>query len=289
MKTLFNDGWQFAEFAIDEKSMFNGDKPVLFTPDQFFDLADEQKYVPVRVPHDWMISHVKDLYKNSVGFYKKSFTLTAGDVSGRHCALRFEAVYMNSAVWVNGRKAGEWKYGYSTFEFDISSLIHEGENEVLVIVVYQNCNTRWYSGAGIIRDVYLINTPQTYLASDGVYFNAVPVDKEKLDGEWKIKITSEITHTVAEALEATSTTVTHKITDLSGCEFARFEGDGEFTVTSPHLWDITDPYFYILTTTLCDVDGNELDEISQHCGFKFFEFTADQGFFLNGRHQKIYG
>ena len=290
MRTLFNDSWQFAEFAIDEKTMFEGDigspdrKPVLFTPDQFFDKASEQNYAPVRVPHDWMIGRVNELYKNSVGFYKKSFTLDADEVSGRHCALRFEAVYMNSAVWVNGKKAGEWKYGYSTFEFDITELVHEGNNEVLVIAVYQNCNTRWYSGAGIIRDVYLINTPQTFLASDGVYFNAVPVDKAKLDGEWKVKISSEIT--VVEPLE---TNVTHKITDMSGNEFARFEGDGEYSVTAPQLWDISTPNYYILTTQLLASDGTVLDEISQHCGFKLAEFTASEGFFLNGRHIKIYG
>ena len=193
MKKLFNDGWQFAEFALDEASMYKDEKPVLFTPDQFYDSATAQSYAPVRVPHDWQIYHVDDLYKNSVGFYKKTFSLSAEEVNERHCAIRFEAVYMNSAVWVNGKKAGEWKYGYSTFEFDISSLVHEGENEVLVIAVYQNCNTRWYSGAGIIRDVYFINTPQTYLASDGVYFTATPVNPEKLDGEWKIKISSETT------------------------------------------------------------------------------------------------
>ena len=300
MKTLFNDGWQFSELSLDEKTMYKDGTPVLFTPDQFFDSADTLNYVPVRVPHDWMISHVKELYKNSVGFYKKSFTLSSEEVSDRHCALRFEAVYMNSAVWVNGRKAGEWKYGYSTFEFDITEFVHEGENEVLVIAVYQNCNTRWYSGAGIIRDVYLINTPQTYLASDGVYFSAAPVDKEKLDGEWKINLTTEIRH--AEFISASGNEIPkqvrndkssfklkHSITTPDGNEFAHFKVDGEFTVTAPHLWDITDPYFYILTTTLLDADGKVLDEVSQHCGFKHFEFTADQGFFLNGRHQKIYG
>ena len=90
---------------------------------------------------------------------KKKFELSSGDIINRHNAIRFEGVYMNSAVWVNGRKAGEWKYGYSTFEFDISELVKEGKNEILLIAVYQNCNTRWYSGAGFIRDVTYINTP----------------------------------------------------------------------------------------------------------------------------------
>ncbi len=290
MKKLFNDGWQFAELALDKASMYkdgtSGKEPILFTPDQFLDSADGQTYRPVSVPHDWQIYHVDDLYKNSVGFYKKTFTLTAEEAENRHNAIRFEAVYMNSGVWVNGKKAGEWKYGYSTFEFDISSLVHEGENEVLVIAVYQNCNTRWYSGAGIIRDVFFINTPETYLVSDGVYFSAAPVDAKELKGEWKIKISCEV-QTPGSSPRVTK--IAHKITSPDGTTFANFEGDGEFTVTAPHLWDITDPYFYTLTTSLFYTDGKLLDETSQHCGFKYAVFTADKGFFLNGRHQKVYG
>ena len=204
MKTLFNDGWLFAELPIDEKTMFktgsDGDSkvPVLFTPDQFLAAAENLPYKPVTVPHDWQIHHVKDLYRNSAGFYKKSFEITEDDISvggdSRYLALRFEAVYMNSAVWINGKKAGEWKYGYSTFEFDISKLVHAGENEILVIAVYQNCNTRWYSGAGIIRDVYFINSPSQHLASNGVYFSTIPMDENMLDGEWKVRLSTEICH-----------------------------------------------------------------------------------------------
>ena len=285
MRNLFNDGWVFAELPIDESSMYDNGKPILFSPDQFFSLADSQKYNSVNIPHDWQIYHVSDLYKNSVGFYKKTFTIDDSDFVNGYTALRFEGVYMNSAVYVNGKKAGEWKYGYSTFEFDISSFVKPSENEVLVIAVYQNCNTRWYSGAGIIRDVYFINTPKAHLVTDGVYFSAKPVDENKLDGEWKVNISSEI----AESENDDVIKVVHTITDLDGKVFARFEGDGEYFVESPLLWDINSPNYYILTTTLCDDNGNSLDELSQHCGFKHAVFTSDKGFFLNGRHVKIYG
>jgi beta-galactosidase len=191
---------------------------------------------------------------------------------------------MNSGVWINGKKAGEWKYGYSTFEFDISDLVQEGENEINVIVVYQNCNTRWYSGAGIFRDVTYINTPKTYLISDGVYFTAIPQDKEKLDGKWTVKISSEI------ANESSGCSITHSIIAKDGKVFAEFDGDGDkYTVESPHLWDTEDPYFYILKTELKDKNGEILDKICQHCGFKYAVFTSDEGFFLNGRKLKING
>ena len=190
-------------------------------------------------------------------------------------------------IWVNRKNAGEWKYGYSTFEFDISDLLideREGENEILVIVVYQHCNTRWYSGAGIIRDIIYINTPSIYIISDGIYFSAFPQNKKKLDGEWTIKISSEISG------DSTGCSIVHTILDKNGNAFAKFEKDGDdFTVIAPHLWDVDDPFYYILKTELKDRNGVKLDEVQQNCGFKLAEFTNNGGFFLNGRHLKING
>ena len=289
MRTLFNDSWLFSELAIDSV-------PDLLTPDDFFKKASspDLSYRPVTLPHDWQIYHVQDLYRNSVGFYKKSFNISEDDAgSDRYLALAFEGVYMNSAVWVNGKKAGEWKYGYSAFEFDISNLVQAGQNEVLVIAVYQHCNTRWYSGAGIFRDVKLIECPAQHLVSDGLYFSAVPCDETKLDGEWKVKISAEIPKQVRndnrEARHAEHVSASHTLTTPDGKVFAEFQGDGEFTVKAPALWDIASPNFYILTTRLLAADGTVLDELSQHCGFKHAVFTADKGFFLNGRHVKIQG
>ena len=120
MKTLFNDGWVFSEQEIDMNSMYKDNKRILFTPDQFYENSKTQTYKAVNIPHDWMIYHVNELYKNSVGFYKKTFKLTAEQVENRHNAIRFEGVYMNSGIWINGEKVGEWKYGYATFEINIS-------------------------------------------------------------------------------------------------------------------------------------------------------------------------
>ena len=268
--------------------MYEDGKKILFTPDQFFDKAEELIYKKVSIPHDWMIYHVNDLYKNSVGFYKKKFTLNEGNIVGRYNAIRFEGVYMNSGVWIDGKKAGEWKYGYSTFEFDISELLkNDGlykEFEILVIVVYQNCNTRWYSGAGIFRDVYYINTPKTHLINDGVYFSTFPQDPKNLNDNWIIKISSEI------AGNSDGCSVTHSIIDKNGNIFAKFDKDGdEYIVQSPHLWDVDDPYVYYLKSELKDHKGILMDEIIQNCGFKYAVFTTDKGFFLNGRHLKICG
>ena len=135
MNVLFNDGWNFAELALNSKEMYKDEKPVLFNPEDYLKEANNQTYNSVLLPHDWMISNVKDLYRSSVGFYKKEFELSDAQVKNKHNAISFEGVYMNSAVWVNGKLAGTCKYGYSTFEFDISELLKSGKNEILVIAV----------------------------------------------------------------------------------------------------------------------------------------------------------
>ena len=284
MKTLFNEGWVFSEYEIESDSMYKDGNPILFTPDRFYEISNSLTYKSINIPHDWMIYHVKDLYKNSVGFYKKTFKLSSKQVEERHNAIRFEGVYMNSGVWINGKKAGDWKYGYTTFEFDISDLVKKGLNDILVIVIYQNSNSRWYSGAGIYRDIIYINTPKTYLISDGVYFSAIPKNSDQLNGEWIVKISTEI------AGEKSDHKIIHSILTKDGKIFAQFEGDGkEYYVKAPHLWDITNPYFYYLKTELKDKSNNIIDQNCQNCGFRYIVFTNNEGFFLNGKKIKIYG
>ena len=266
MKALFNDGWQFAELGITNESMYKDGKPVLFNPEQFYEQAQSLLYRPVTVPHDWMIWHVKDLYKNSVGCYKKSFVLSKEQVENRRNVLRFEGVYMNCGIWVNGKKAGEWKYGYATFEIDISSFVQEGENLIEVLVVYQNCNTRWYSGAGIFRDVTFINSDLTYLPTDGLYISNKITDDANI---WKTKISVEVEGPVDG--HKVVTTIADKTGALLITSSSNVEGNkviSEHSVNSPHLWDIDDPFFYIVSTQLLGNQGEVIDYISQPCGYK---------------------
>ena len=308
MTNLFNDNWQFCEIAIDEASMFKDGSPVIFEPGDFFDQANSEslEYKPVSVPHDWQIFHVKELYKNSAGCYKKTFVLD--DIQDSHFSVRFEGVYMNSEVWVNGKSAGQWKYGYGTFEFDISDLVQKGENLIQVIAVYQNCNTRWYSGAGIFRDVSFTKTGKTFLAPDGTYFRARLAGGSK----WDCKFSAEVCGKID------GHKVRHIIKDKNGRVFWKTEGsvpleissdENEylnkvaigiknqkicraeecFSVESPELWDIENPHLYKVTTELIDSTGTVIDSIEQNFGFKTAEFHKENGFFLNGRHVKIYG
>ncbi len=308
MTNLFNDGWEFAELALDYSVMEKDGKVVLLNPEDYKSLAEKQDYKKVRIPHDWMIGHVKELYKNSIGFYKKSFELD--DVENKHISVRFEGVYMNSAVWVNNKLAGIWKYGYATFEFDISNLVQKGKNEIQVVAVYQCPNTRWYSGAGIFRDVMLNVTETTFLAPDGTYFHA----EKSSDGNlWNVKFSAEVCGTlnghtlknsitdkngqvIAESIFALSpvplteeeSSYLHENIPALGT-YALSRACEEFSVENPELWDIENPVLYKMTTELFDKNGQKIDSFEQNIGFKTAVFDKDKGFFLNGRHVKIYG
>ena len=160
-----SDGW---EFCFDEKC---GES-----------LPAEQVWQPVTLPHDWQIWHVKELYQDGTGWYRKDFSWTPG----RRCCLYFEGVYMDAAVFVNGTLAFQWKYGYTSFQTDVTEYLTPGENQVLVRCCLRHPNSRWYSGAGIYRDVWLIDAPESHLETDGVYFHA-----EKQGGEWLCSVCAQ--------------------------------------------------------------------------------------------------
>src|SRR5690606_18518026 len=134
---------------------------------------------------DWLIYNTLDLYENSIGWYRKTFT--TNDVRNQ-VLLYFDGVYMDSTLYVNQTYIGEWKYGYSSFEHDITEALVKGENEILLKVVHQSPNSRWYSGAGIYRNVWLKTREKNHLETEGIYITT------KQNGEsWEVEIDTELT------------------------------------------------------------------------------------------------
>lgn len=308
MQTIFNEGWQFAEAPVDDSLMTKAGKPNLLEPASFFSDSEKQNYSSVHIPHDWMISNTKGLYRNSIGYYKKTFNME--ETEGKHFALGFEGVYMNSCVFVNGKLAGIRRYGYAAFELDISTLVQKGQNEVRVICVYQSPNTRWYSGAGIFRDVTLIETGNDFLVTDGNYVRV----RELGNGKWSVKVTTEA------ALESRGCTVRYSVfrygnpespekeatgssfeflSDSENAEFTKLvpglegrsvaKSHAEMIFENPELWDFENPNLYKLVTELVSEDGKVLDSKQENLGFRTVEFHENKGMFLNGKPQKIYG
>lgn len=266
--------------------------------------SDDYNWSKVDIPHDWLIYDTKDLYKKSTGWYRKKFTYEKKN--GMLAAVRFEGVYMDCTVYINGIAAGEWKYGYSTFEFDITSLLVDGDNTIAVKVNYNTPNSRWYSGAGIFRPVYFKEMPETHLVSDGVYISTEDIG----GGKWNVTVTAEAVRpinaplagwsiretvlspdgdvlcTVQSDISAVDRSCIPASVACEGCSYAI--GNHTVTVDNPCLWDIGKGVLYTVKTELMYKD-EVIDTSLDTFGFRTIQFTADKGFFINGRNVKING
>ena len=281
IKHLFCDNWQFSKQPLGTE------------------YSDSFTWNSIDVPHDWLIYDTKNLYETSTGWYRKVFNYTKGSDL---VSLRFEGVYMDSAVYVNNSLAGEWKYGYSTFEFEITDLLKDGENLITVRVNYQSPNSRWYSGAGIYRNVWLKEMPVTHIVPDGIYITTTPesgrvtVSTEicrplnaQCDFGIKHTIRDKYGNVAAEHIApATALDNTAIPNPIRREKYAYAATLQNLTVQNPQLWDITSPTLYTLETQLIQ-NGKVIEEETTKFGFRTVEFTADKGFFLNGNHVKLHG
>ena len=269
---LFNDGWQFCLCDIGtELSALPG-----------------RHWYDVELPHDWLINDTSKLYETGEGWYRRSLPCSAEQLSGR-VLLNFDGVYMNSTLFVNGKEAGSWTYGYSAFEHDITDFLHEGENELLLRVSHQSPNTRWYSGAGIFRDVMMKLRPAAYIGTNGVYIHSAP----QPEGGWTTEVETDVVG------EASDIRMLLEVFDPAGASMggygleAHFDGGHEkftasFNSTDPELWSVDDPMLYTLKISL--YSGSELlDCVNETFGYRTAEFYPDRGFLLNGEPVKLHG
>lgn len=309
MKRLFNGGWSF----------WCGE-PDLDVSEAGKHLTEFQK---VDLPHDWLIADAKNLYRDGCGFYRKIFSMQPKE--NKRYSLIFEGVYMDTTIWVNEQQAGEWKYGYSTFEIDLTPFVKAGENEILVSVNFRSPNSRWYSGAGIYRDVWFRETTKTYIRENGVYIHTEACgEKEGKEPDFLLYADTEIVgdawdevrHTLyakreappeielpfelllgdeMELVEEASPEETYagsERADFCVSETIIFHNTNKNTniyrVKSPRCWDVEHPHLYILKTGLWK-DGEIIQEEYSQIGFRSIAFDPEQGFLLNGRRVKLNG
>lgn len=279
---LWNDGWQFLK------------QPLGSGFDEILEKRSE--FCPVNIPHDWLIYNTDNLYENGVGWYRKSFTYTKSEAA---CSeLYFEGVYMDSSVYLNGRLIGEWKYGYSSFFFDITEALEEGENELFVRVCYQSPNSRWYSGAGIYRNVYFIRHSSTHFVTDSLYIT--PAQK---GNDWTVKAEAELvlgkSQTQQELQLKAELYNEEKELVLTQCRELKDSiiGEGEAgsitvrimtNVSEPSLWSMEQPNLYLCKISLLS-DNGICDTVSEKIGFRSITFDTEKGLFLNGKHVKLNG
>ena len=267
----FDKGWRFA--LADSVQMSALD-------------YNDSKWHTLNVPHDWAIEgdfsasapsgNSGGALPGGIGWYRKTFTVDNAD-KGKMMYIDFDGVYMNAKVWINGTLLGQRPYGYSSFRYDLTPyIIYGGKNVVAVRVDNSDQpNSRWYSGCGIYRHVWLNKTARIHVAHWGTH---VVAEGNKV----KVDVTVDNPDNAKFAVRNT-------LLDREGRVVGKAMGiKSVIKVSKPKLWSCESPYIYTLRTEIV-AGGKVVDTYETTTGFRTFKFDAAKGFSLNGKSMKING
>ena len=267
----FDKGWRFA--LADSVQMSALD-------------YNDSKWHTLNVPHDWAIEgdfsasapsgNSGGALPGGIGWYRKTFTVDNAD-KGKMMYIDFDGVYMNAKVWINGTLLGQRPYGYSSFRYDLTPyIIYGGKNVVAVRVDNSDQpNSRWYSGCGIYRHVWLYKTARIHVAHWGTH---VVAEGNKV----KVDVTVDNPDNAKFAVRNT-------LLDREGRVVGKATGiKSVIKVSKPKLWSCESPYIYTLRTEIV-AGGKVVDTYETTTGFRTFKFDAAKGFSLNGKSMKING
>lgn len=287
----FTTGWTFNL----------GDDESVSAPDY-----DDSGWRKLNLPHDWAIEG--DFSKDNpsgtgggalpggIGWYRKVFTVDKADL-GKRLYIDFDGVYMNSTVYINGHKLGTRPYGYISFSYDLTPYINwDGKNVVAVRVDNaEQPNSRWYSGCGIYRNVWLTRVAPVHVAQWGTFVTAENVSENGalLKIHTKVQYDADSTETtqvtlLSQLLDASGKVVGEAISDVELQAGTSKDIPQEITVANPQLWNLKNPYLYKVKTVLSQ-NGQTVDTYYTNTGIRTFSFDVEKGFILNGKQVKING
>lgn len=273
---------------------------------------DDRGWESVRVPHDWAaggtFERENDLSYMSImqdgilkpiehtgrtgalptvglGVYRKWIRTEQAD-AGKKVSLEFDGVMWEAHVYVNGQHVFFNHFGYKSFSVDITDYIVPGENALIAVsaAVYEDCS-RWYSGAGIYRNMYLVKKAPVHIAYNGIWIRQL----EKARDTASLLITVDHTGDESVQFSAEVYSPSGQVAASVSHGVAFGELSDIFTITRPELWDIDAPNRYTAVVTLLDKDGQVLDNETVKFGVRTIRFCAEEGFFLNGRRVKLNG
>lgn len=265
-------------------------------------IYDATKWTAVQLPHDWSI-HLSPAQKNGgsmgfmpggTGWYRKTFYCPVA-FNGKKISIQFDGVYHQSDVYINGTHLGFHPYGYTGFEYDLTPYLKYGaENSILVKVDHSiSPSSRWYSGSGIYRHVWLNVVDPVHVATWGTYVTVPTIsdDLAKVDVKSRINNTSgknrniRVVNNILDAGGSKVATASMPVLLKKG---ASVEFDQNIQLQNPVLWDIEHPYLYTMETVL-EAEGKIFDRYKTPFGVRSIRFDADTGFFLNGKSVKLKG
>ncbi|MGD0038241.1 MAG: glycoside hydrolase family 2 TIM barrel-domain containing protein, partial [Bacteroidota bacterium] len=266
---------------------------------------NDSQWRTLNVPHDWSIEGAfsKDhpaspgggALPGGIGWYRKTFNLSNFE-KGRLVFIEFDGVYRNSEVWINGHYLGKRPYGFSSFQYELTPFLKYGEENNILAVKVDNSkqpNSRWYSGSGIYRNVWLVTTENIYIDHWGTFVTTpqvtdqsatVSVQTKFLNTSTKDQPIILTTFIIDKDGERVSTIETKKIISKNSSS----EIEQSLTVENPVRWSIENPYLYKVVTTI-ECNGKQYDNLETPFGIRTFAFDSAKGFSLNGKHLKING
>jgi beta-galactosidase len=288
-KQLFDYDWKFNLGDVKGGSSFE---------------FDDQHWRTLDLPHDWSIEGKISpenptggdggFFPSGTGWYRKKF-MVPSDWKGRLISINFEGVYMNSEVFINGKSLGTYPYGYSAFTYDLSSYLNFGKQNVIAVRVdnSKQKNSRWYSGSGIYRHVWLVVTGQVHIPNWGVGISTPKVAEKKATVQIKTRVKNETALPKMVMVQANLLDPGQKKAGAMQTQI-RLEAHSEkeviqdIQVEKPLLWSPTKPNLYRAQINIISnkkvIDGSRTD-----FGIRSLRFTTENGFQLNGQTLKLNG
>lgn len=273
---------------------------ILIDDNWLFSLGDTAGWQSVSLPHDWSVRFDFDQNEPSgndggylptgKGFYRKTLSITP-EMAGKPCHLYFEGAYMDSEVFINGQKAGGHPYGYTSFRVDAAPLLRPGDNTIEVIVDNsRQKNSRWYTGSGLYRHVWLEPHPDIYIEPWTMQVTTPAVSSQAAIARINFAIANPgkeaATVKVDVSVEGALSMVTDSVAILPGeavkyCSY-------EIAIDKPRLWSPASPALYTAKASIT-LPGGQSDTETERFGFRTLSFTPDRGFELNGEPMLITG
>jgi beta-galactosidase len=302
----FNQGWKFIKyFNASTDAATNDKEPAgLELPS-----ANDNSWRTIDLPHDWAIEGpFSDTLENNtgllpwkgIGWYRKHFALKESEKDKR-IYIDFDGAMAYSEVWVNGKYVGGWPYGYTSFRLDLTPYVLFGKDNLIAARLdTKNWDSRWYPGAGLYRNVWLVKTSQLHVSYNGVFCTTPEIKQEKAVLSVKAEIESHIEQPVTVSIKA-SVFKLNKKGEAAAQPVAEFSSPGatltasgehifrlDIPVNNPALWNLDDPELYRVAVTV--LKGTAISDVYEtNFGFRTLNFTARDGFFLNGKKVPVQG
>lgn len=288
-RTLIDAGWRF----------HLGDVPGASQP-----AYDDHGWRTVNLPHDWSIEGTVDpvapagggggFFPTGIGWYRRGFAAPAA-WRGRRVLIEFEGVYMNAEVWINGQNLGVHPYGYTSFFLDLTPYVQLGATNVLAVRMdnSRQPNSRWYSGSGLYRHVWLTVTDPVHVAPWGVFVATTDVSAAAAQVRVEVTVRNESDAAVASSVETKmlgpdGRTVATATAPIQLAPHAEGQTTDFVTIPNPRLWSPATPALYRAVTRVL-VGPREADRVDTPFGVRTVAVSAARGFELNGVPLKLVG